>query len=81
MKAERDKRINASFSTAGTSSATQKLLGIKRKSASSLGVQIKKAAPENSSLQDEEPAVEKPNISNPISLIAQEYGNSSDDSD
>uniref|UniRef100_A0A1I7UFK1 Coiled-coil domain-containing protein 130 n=1 Tax=Caenorhabditis tropicalis TaxID=1561998 RepID=A0A1I7UFK1_9PELO len=70
LKAERAKRINATFS-----STPGEFLGIKRKSTTSLGIQKKKA------VVPDEVVKEAPPPANPISLIAQQYGNSSDDSD
>ncbi|EFO91776.1 hypothetical protein CRE_06986 [Caenorhabditis remanei] len=77
MKAERDKRINATFS-AGSSGVN--FLGIKRKSTTSLGIQKKKVVPTTTDGADTKNSVkpEAPPPSNPVSLVAQEYGDSSD---
>uniref|UniRef100_A0A8R1DV46 Uncharacterized protein n=1 Tax=Caenorhabditis japonica TaxID=281687 RepID=A0A8R1DV46_CAEJA len=73
MKAERDKRINSSFSSASSA------LGIKRKS--ELGIVIKPKKPVVANDVEKRTSTEvvaPPKIASAVSLIAQQYGDSSD---
>ncbi|EGT54607.1 hypothetical protein CAEBREN_00671 [Caenorhabditis brenneri] len=91
IKAERDKQINATFSSFSSTPSASSLLGIKRKSTGSLGIRKKKVMPDDvevpppakkalPTVEAPPPAKEAP-PSNPMSLLAQQYGDCSDDSD
>ncbi|CAI2324764.1 unnamed protein product [Caenorhabditis sp. 36 PRJEB53466] len=78
IRAERDKRINATFDTT-TSSGAANALGIKRKSTLGIVIRPKKAA-DNVDDVEKSPKVSKGPTPSAVSLIAAQYG-SSDDSD
>ncbi|EGT51854.1 hypothetical protein CAEBREN_31310 [Caenorhabditis brenneri] len=84
MKAERDKQINATFSSFSSTPSTSSLLGIKRKSTGSLGIRKKKVPDDVEGpppVKEAPPSAKEAPPSNPMSLLAQQYGDSSDDSD